>query len=624
MVITSPEKDDQMINKNMILKKITAIIIMNVLIFSLSFSVNAEHKDFNAQDLEQIMQDITDWKKKSCGYDRNECMFNADFISSAGSPSTDWYAIAMGRMGVQDNYSSYLSVLKNKVSEKYKTEQKLDSQKATEWHRLSLVILALGGDPTEISESKINLIADGTYNRESSSQLDAQGINGLIWGLISLDSMSYAVPDNAKITRISIITKILERQNPNGSFSLTGNSEDTDITAMTVTALSPYFNSEEKINVKGNEIKIRDAIEKSVTYLSEQQKNNGGFSDKIGSEAISQTIIALCSLGIDPINDSRFIKNDHNLIDGLMSYKHSDGGFLHNLNDQESDSISCEQAFLALISLYRYQNNLRNLYDFRPEMTANQKAEISSLETKINKLKYDKQSVAETFESYLEIKAEERRYVKNYYLLADKMEKLNITNTSESLIVNMNKNVKGSGTVIDIISQNSKDNITVFNGNDILKFNSLPDKVTTEHYTDVLYLLDKLNNANNKKDYPEILSSLNEKKLKIEALRKKIEKINENILNSLYPFDSITLSDKETIEIIYNDIESLSRYDKTQILGYDDVLKAKTKLETMKRNIIIEIVFSVVLIILLALIVLRIRKKRAIKKKNELSENEDW
>ena len=104
----SPEKDDQMINKNMILKKITAIIIMNVLIFSLSFSVNAEHKDFNAQDLEQIMQDITDWKKKSCGYDRNECMFNADFISSAGSPSTDWYAIAMGRMGVQDNYSSYL------------------------------------------------------------------------------------------------------------------------------------------------------------------------------------------------------------------------------------------------------------------------------------------------------------------------------------------------------------------------------------------------------------------------------------------------------------------------------------------------------------------------------------
>lgn len=55
-------------------------------------------------------------------------------------------------------------------------------------------------------------------------------------------------------------------------------------------------------------------------------------------------------------------------------------------------------------------------------MTANQKAEISALETKINKLTYDKQSVSKTFESYLEIKAEERRYVKNYYLLADKME----------------------------------------------------------------------------------------------------------------------------------------------------------------------------------------------------------
>lgn len=624
MVITSPEKDDQMANKNMLFKRVIAIIIMNVLIFSLSFSVNAKHKDFTAQDLEQIMQDITYWKKNRCGYGKNEFLFNADFISSAGSPSTDWYAIALGRMGIQDNYSSYLSVLKNKVSEKYKTEKKLDSQKATEWHRLSLVILALGEDPTEISESKINLIADGTYNREAFSRLDAQGINGLIWGLISLDSMSYAVPDNAETTRNSIITAILERQNPNGSFSLTVNSEDTDITAMTVTALSPYFNSEEKIIVKGSEIKIRDAIEKSVTYLSEQQKNNGGFSDNTGSEAISQTIIALCSLGIDPINDSRFIKNDNNLLDVLMSYRNSDGGFLHNLNDQESDSISSEQAFLALISLYRYQNNLRNLYDFRPEMTANQKAEISALEAKINKLTYDKQSVSETFESYLEIKAEERRYVKNYYLLADKMEKLNITNTSESLINIMNKNVNGNGTVIDIISQNNKDNITVFNDNDILKFNSLPDKVTTEHYTDVLYLNDKLNNANNKNDYPEILNSLAEKKLKIEALRRKIEDINENILNSLYPFESITLNDKEAIEAIYNDIESLSEYDKTQILGYDDVLKAKTKLETMKRNIILEIVFSVVLIILLALIILRIRKKRAIKKKNELSENEDW
>ena len=234
MVITSPEKDDQMANKNMLFKRVIAIIIMNVLIFSLSFSVNAKHKDFTAQDLEQIMQDITYWKKNRCGYDKNEFLFNADFISSAGSPSTDWYAIALGRMGVQDNYSSYLSVLKNKISEKYKTEQKLDSQKATEWHRLSLVILALGEDPTEISKSKINLIADGTYNRKTSSQLDAQGINGLIWGLISLDSMSYAVPDNTETTRNSIITAILERQNPNGSFSLTGNSEDTDITAMTV------------------------------------------------------------------------------------------------------------------------------------------------------------------------------------------------------------------------------------------------------------------------------------------------------------------------------------------------------------------------------------------------------
>ncbi len=609
-----------------IINRTTAVMLMLVMLFSLPCSVYAEHNDYKNQDLESIMQDIIAWKKSSCGYSKNEYLFNSDFVASAGTPSADWYAIAMGRMGVEDNYSSYLSVLKNNVTEKYKTEQKLDAQKATEWHRISLAILSLGGDPTEVGESKINLIADGTYNRNSDASLDSQGINGLIWGLITLDSMSCKVPENAADIRQSIITKILEKQNPNGSFSLTENSEDMDITAMTITALSPYFNSEEIVQIDGNLVKIRIAIDNAVSYLSKQQTNSGGFSENSSSEAISQTIISLCSLGIDPINDSRFIKNNCNLLDGLMSYQSPDGGFLHSFDDKKSNSISSEQALMAIISLYRYQNNLRNLYDFRPEMTSEQKDEIAKVESMIDNISDNEQSVIETLESYFKIKPEERRYVKNYYLLAEKADKLNIKNTGESLINAMNINTKGNGTVIDIISQNSTEISTVFNGSDTKQFNSLPDKLTTENYNDVLYLYDKLNNADNKDDYIDILNSLQEKKSQIETIRNNIENINERILNSLYPFDTISLKDKAVVESICSDLETLSDYDKKQILGYDDVLKAKTKIETMQRNIIIESAALIVLLLLITVIVLRIRKRRNSKNKNYMpsDENEDW
>ena len=65
-----------------------------------------------------------------------------------------------------------------------------------------------------------------------------------------------------------------------------------------------------------------------------------------------------------------------------------------------------------MISIYRYQNDLRNLYDFRTEMTAEQKAEISEVENMIYNISDNKQSVIETLERYLKITPEERRYVK--------------------------------------------------------------------------------------------------------------------------------------------------------------------------------------------------------------------
>lgn len=609
---------------NKIYKKTASVMLILIMLFSLPCNVYAEHNDYRKQDIQAIIQEITAWKKSSLGNNKSEFLLDSDLISSSGTPSADWYAIAAGRMGIKDNYSSYLAMLKNNIEEKYKSDQKLDPQKATEWHRVSLVILSLGEDPTEVGESKINLIADGTYNRSSDSPLDSQGINGLIWGLITLDSMCFKVPENAADIRQSIIIKMLEKQNPDGSFSLLANSSDMDLTAMALTALSPYYCTEETVTVNGNPIKIRSSIEKAITCLSKNQNNNGGFSDDSGSEAISQTIIALCSLGIDPLNDSRFIKDNCNLLDGLMSYKNNDGGFCHSHDDEKSNSISSEQALLSMISLYRYQNDLRNLYDFRAEMTAEQKSEISEVENMIDNLSVNKRSVIETLERYLKITHEERRYVKNYYLLSEKADSLNIEIHGESLIKVMNKNTNGNGTVINIFNQKNTENITVFNENDIKQFNSLPDKLTTENYNDVIYLFNKLNSAKNKADHINILSSLEEKKAQVEDLRLKIESMNERILKSLYPFDSVSLDDKTEVESIYSDLETMSDYDKKQILGYDDLMKARTKIKTMQRNIIIKVAALIVLLLLVSLLLLRIRKHHMAKKNMLSNENDDW
>lgn len=611
---------------NKMLQKTTALITMLIMIFSMSCNTSAEHRNYSNEDLELIMQDIIQWKKSDMGYNKNETMFGSDFVSLAGSPSADWYAIALGRMGASDNFSSYLSVLKNNVTEKYKTKHKLDSQKATEWHRISLAILSLGGDPKSISKNSIDLIADGTYNRELTVPLDAQGLNGLIWGLITLDSMAYTVPENVAKTRNEIIVGIIEKQHPNGCFSLNDNGSDPDLTAMAITALSPYYNSEEEYTINGKLIKARDCVDKALNYLSEHQSDNGGFIENDGTETLAQTIIALCSVGIDPVNDSRFIKNGNNLLDRMMTYQNSDGGFLHSLDDKNSSSMSGEQALLAIISLYRFQNDLRNLYDFRPELSSEQKKEISSIERQIANLTENQQQIQQTFEKYCKITPSERRYVNNYALLTKKMMKLGIENNSEYLSEAMDLNTSGSGTIIDIFSKKQTESNSDFNKNDYDQFLSLPEELTLKDYSTVVYLYDKLNNAKNKNDYKNIVDTLEDKRAELEAVQKQIESTNEKILNTLYPFDSVSLKDKNAVEAIYNEIKNLSDYDKALVLGYEDVLKARTKIENLQRTLIIEIIAFIVLAVMITTIIVRVKKRRSKKKENAnfAENNEDW
>lgn len=320
-----------------------------------------------------VANGIIEWKKRSMGLSGSDNLLSPEYVSAAGSPAGDWYPIGLGRLGVADDYERYLAALRENVTERYARDGGLDSVKATEWHRISLAVLALGGDPTDFgtdSEGKpINLIADGVYNRKN---LGAQGINGLIWGLIALDSAGYSVPDGAYDTRDGIIAELLSLRCPDGGFAFSGDQSDPDMTAMAITALAPYYGSEKayKVTFSGKETvtTVREAVDGALLRLSEMQLETGDFRSWgiRNSGSVCQVIVALCSLGIDPFSDVRFIKNGVTLRDGLMIYKNSDGGFIGNLSEgnMPSGSMAGEQALYTMAAIIRQRSGTGRLFDF--------------------------------------------------------------------------------------------------------------------------------------------------------------------------------------------------------------------------------------------------------------------
>lgn len=520
-----------------------------------------ESNQMDMKQVKEVIEKLINWKKADTGVSADASLINDHFLQNAGSTPGDWYPIALGRLGYEDNYGAYLSVIKKIVTERYQSVDKLDKVKATEWHRISLAILAMGGDPTNVGKDEegntINLIADGVYNRGYQMDIGAQGINGYIWGLITLDSMGYEVPQDAYYKRGDLVKGILQRQQENGGFSLEGveGEADADITAMALQALAPYCEDDtlyEFENLAGEIVKVtvKKAVDRALGILSKLQKTDGDYASwgAENVESTAQVLIALCSLEIDYSSDKRFIKNGSNLLDGIMKYQMEDGGFMHSFQydednisarPSESNSMAGEQVLCALTSLIRYVEGYHRFYDFRPD-------------------------------------------VKNG--------KINI--------------LKGKTSEIKAI---------IIGEEEIKRYQQLPVEVTTKDYIVVVELLDKLENATNSQEYRKMQEDLDERLQKITVLREEIEEINQEIIEELYPFDHIGYQDWNKIKELIERTNKLSEYDSQQITGYEDVLRMNTVLSNRLRALIVRIV--VILLLLLALVVVFYRMKARRKKK---------
>lgn len=586
-------------------------------------SVFAESSDTERQVL-SVAEDIINWKKTDNGSTPEGDLINNTFLELAGSTPGDWFPIGLGRLEISDNYDGYLAVIRDRVEERYQESGKLSAAKATEWHRISLAILAMGGDPTAFGKdaegNAINLIADGTYNRGKTTPLGRQGINGWIWGLITLDSKRYAVPSDAYYTRDDIILEIIRQQLTDGGFALSGKDADPDITAMALQALAPYYNSEKVYTYTqksiGNDVQktVRQIVDEALQCLSQLQLNTGDYKSwgTQNVESTDQVIVALCCLGIDPLSDSRFIKNGKTLLDGVLRYKMTDGGFIHSFSydpdnptslPDQSNTMASEQTLYTMAALWRQMSGKRTLYDFRSEQSNALKKRISALEYDISAIEKTTSTSALTdlLVSYYSIPENERDYVRNYPTLSDAAKAVHIdieAIANETPVVESPSDELGESVLF------------TFSASDRAAVDALPEKLTTEQYVMVTTLLDKLRQSQDFEEKNQYLDKLISAKEKIAKVQAEIDSLNADIQSKLYPFDSITLKDKNTVDDIVNRYGALSAYDQSKIERFEDVIKTKTKLDNLVRSIWIAIALGLITLTTTALLVVRIQKRR--------------
>lgn len=358
------------------MKKATAILFVIFLIISSLAVTPANAAEYSSYDFRTTANGIIKWKKSVEACDA--CLFEESFTRSISeNAGGEWYACYMGRFGFEDYPQNYLNAITTYVTKKYSEAGTLSETYATDYHKIALSVISAGGNPYNVGG--VNLIADGVYNRENTASLGRQGMNGWVWGLIALDSLNTQIPDGSCYTRDEIITEILKYQLKDGGFSIVpmGSRSDVDTTAMALYALAPYrydsvtYTYVPRYNKNGKAVTktVGQIIDEALSFLSDAQRNDGGYESYgvLNNESISQVIIALCSLGIDPQNDPMFVK-DKSLLDSFMSFRQSSGGFAHK-SGESADAMASEQALGAVAALDRFYSGQTRLFDFTDGVT---------------------------------------------------------------------------------------------------------------------------------------------------------------------------------------------------------------------------------------------------------------
>ena len=206
----------------------------------------------------------------------------------------------------------------------------------------NIIVNGAGTAASTRQKYALMLLACGYENEYCDTVIDEtvgkQGIMSLVFALHLLNNGRKSETYTAMQLAGHIASLALE----NGGWALMGSSADTDVTAMVIQALAPFYKTDNAVKV---------SIDTALDVLTERQGESGAFTGFGGenAETTAQVIIALNSLGSDFITDSRFIKNGNTAFDGLKRFELADGTFSHAVGG-EYDVGATAQAYCALVS----------------------------------------------------------------------------------------------------------------------------------------------------------------------------------------------------------------------------------------------------------------------------------
>ena len=268
----------------------------------------------------------------------------------------DWLVFGLARSGLKAPQKYFDTYYKNVEDYIVSVDGILSRKKNTEYSRVILAMSAIGKNPTNVAGFNL-LLPLGDFD-----ETVRQGVNGVIFALLALDSGGYEIPEapeaETQATRELYVGELLRREIPDGGWALTGGTPDADMTAMALQALAKYRDRQD----------VEDAVQRGLAALSALQEPDGAYLswDEENSESVCQVIVALTELGIS-LDDERFVKNGQTLPQVLERFACEDGSYRHSLNGN-SDEMATEQAFYALAAIHRAETGKTTLYDMTDVM----------------------------------------------------------------------------------------------------------------------------------------------------------------------------------------------------------------------------------------------------------------
>lgn len=353
---------------NLALALFTIIFIFN----SFATSIYAETSKLTREELYKKAQKTIDYYYNN--YKENEF-----------EGILDWPAL--GLFGFKEDVSGEKWTTKDGKNGVYWREQQvkegsgLRKSANTDYQRTIIGVCSAGKDPrnfgvlnlVEIEKNTMlfsGKFADSVEDNKTKKPVGEDLINAHIFGIISLYCAGEPIPDKDKAL------KWLEKQqHPDGGYTYDVKyfedpedyaliDSDIDMTAAALMAFGILGEDESN-----------PVVQKALNFLHERQIDDGGFESwgSVNPESCSWVILALTSIGQDPMGEQWTTKDGNNPTTALLKFQLKDGSFTHVLSEYgnyrvSSNAMSTEQSLYGMASAYNNKSVFKMLHEkYRPQ-----------------------------------------------------------------------------------------------------------------------------------------------------------------------------------------------------------------------------------------------------------------